>query len=81
MSQAKVDRYKEEKANRKQNMKKAKVQNFLRKCVVGVVGIILVGWIGFSVARTYENSKPAETAEIDYKAVTEFQKNMNSAAE
>ena len=31
MSQAKVDRYKKEKANRKKNMKKEKIQNVLRK--------------------------------------------------
>ena len=30
MSQAKVDRYKKEKANRKKNMKKEKIQNVLR---------------------------------------------------
>lgn len=81
MSQAKVDKYKEEKANRKQNMKKAKVQNLLRKCAVGVVAVALVGWIGFSVARTYENKKPAETAEIDYGAVAEFQNNLSTTAE
>ena len=30
MSQAKVDRYKDEKKNRKKNMKKEKVQNIIR---------------------------------------------------
>ena len=36
MSQEKVDRYKKEKADRKQTMKKEKVQNVLRKCMVGI---------------------------------------------
>lgn len=81
MSQAKVDKYKEEKANRKQNVKKAKAQNFLRKCVVGVVAVILIGWIGVSVTRTYENRKPAETAEIDYKSVIDFQQGLSAGAE
>ena len=31
MSQAKVDRYKDEKKNRKKNMKKEKVQNIIRR--------------------------------------------------
>ena len=44
MSQAKVDRYKEEKANRKKNMKKEKVQNFFRKIIICIAGIALVRW-------------------------------------
>ena len=35
MSQAKVDRYKKEKANRKQIMRKQKMMNFARKAVLG----------------------------------------------
>ena len=34
MSQEKVDKYKKEKANRKQTMKREKLQNVLRKCMV-----------------------------------------------
>ena len=39
MSQEKVDRYKKEKADRKQTMKKEKVQNVLRKSMVGIVAV------------------------------------------
>ena len=46
MSQEKVDRYKAEKANRKQAMKKGKAANALRKCIVTVCGLLLVAWIG-----------------------------------
>ncbi len=46
MSQEKVDRYKQEKANRKQIMKKQKMTNALRKCVVAAAGLLLVVWIG-----------------------------------
>ena len=42
MSQAKVDRYKEEKANRKKIMRKEKIANRLRKCAVAVVAAALV---------------------------------------
>lgn len=48
MSQEKVSRYKEEKANRKAMMKKEKRKHFFRKCVVGIVALGLVGWIGYS---------------------------------
>ena len=42
MSQAKVDRYKEEKANRKKVMRKEKIANRLRKCAVAVVAAAVV---------------------------------------
>ncbi len=54
MSQEKVDQYKKEKANRKQNMRKEKLHNVLRKCMVGLVGVLLVGWIGWSAYGMYE---------------------------
>ena len=47
MSQAKVDRYKDEKKNRKKNMKKEKVQNIIRRCVVCVIAVALIGCAGF----------------------------------
>lgn len=81
MSQAKVDRYKKEKANRKKNMKKEKIQNVLRKCAVFVVALVLVGWIGYSAYNTYESKKPKEEVEIDYSAVTDFQQGMSEASE
>lgn len=70
MSQEKVDRYKQEKANRKKNMKKEKFQNALRKCAVVVVGVVLIGWIGYSAYGTYEAKKPKQEAQLDYSALT-----------
>lgn len=81
MSQEKVDRYKKEKANRKQTMKKEKIKNILRKCVVGVVGILLIGWIGYSAYGTYEAKQPKPEAEIDYTAFDEFAQNLGVSAE
>ena len=49
MSQAKVDRYKDEKKNRKKNMKKEKVQNIIRRCAVCVIAVALIGCAGYSV--------------------------------
>ena len=54
MSQAKVDRYKEEKANRKKVMRKEKIANRLCKCAVAVVAAALVVWIGYSAYNMYE---------------------------
>ena len=45
MSQEKVDRYKKEKANRKENVRKEKMRNAMHKGVVCLVGVLLIGWI------------------------------------
>lgn len=81
MSQEKVDKYKKEKANRKQIMRREKMTNLLRKCVVGIVGLILVGWIGYSAYGTYESSKPKEEVQIDYTAVNELQDRLATVQE
>lgn len=81
MSQEKVDRYKKEKANRKQTMKKEKIQNVLRRCMVGLAAVLLVAWIGYSAYGTYESKKPKEEVEIDYTALTDFSEKLNEAAE
>ena len=80
MSQEKVDKYKKEKANRKQTMKREKLQNVLRKCMVGVVAVLLIGWIGYSADGTYESKKPKEEVEIDYTALTDFSEKLSEAA-
>ena len=77
MSQEKVDRYKQEKANRKKNVKKEKVQNALRKFAVGIVGLAMVGWIGYSAYGTYEARKPKQEAHIDYTALTDLQSELS----
>lgn len=76
MSQEKVDRYKKEKANRKQNVRKEKLQNVLRKCMVGVVAVLLVGWIGWSAYGMYETKRPKDEVEIDYSAFTNFSQKL-----
>ena len=49
MSQAKVDQHKKQKANRKKEMRKEKIE----RIAVGALGIVIVAaicvWIGFSV--------------------------------
>ena len=78
MSQEKVDRYKKEKANRKKNMKKEKLQTVVRRCAYGIVGIVLIGWVGYSVHNTYESNKAVEEVEIDYTAVSNYTQNLMS---
>ena len=77
MSQEKVARYKEEKANRKTMMKKEKRKQFFRKCVVGVVAIGLIGWIGYSAYNMYESSRPRQMAEVDYSEIDSYIESLN----
>ena len=48
MSQAKVEKYKEQKANRKQTMKKEKIQRIVRNSIAAVVVVAALGWVGYS---------------------------------
>lgn len=78
MSQEKVDKYKKEKANRKKSMQKERIKHVARRFVVGVLGIVLIGWIGYSAYDVYDSSRPKETANIDYGAVTEYQQYLDT---
>lgn len=79
MSQEKVDRYKQEKANRKKNMKKEKVATAVRRCLYGVVGLVLIGWVGYSAYNTYESKKGVEEVQIDYTAIDNYAQGLVSA--
>ena len=78
MSQAKVDRYKEEKANRKKIMKQEKVKHVLRNLAASAVIVALVGWVGYSVYGIYEDHQPRQSVEVDYSAVDSY---LNSIVE
>lgn len=77
MSQAKVDKYKKEKANRKETLKKEKMLNTVRKTVVAVVAVALIGWVGYSAYNAYDSYQPKETAEIDYSALDSLATNLS----
>lgn len=61
MSQEKIDRYKEEKANRKKDAAKQKRVEVISKIVTVVVIIGLLGWIGWSGYRSYEQGKEEQS--------------------
>lgn len=78
MSQEKVDKYKAQKARRKEIMAKEKRIRFVRKTVLSLVVVALFGWLGYSAYRTYANSQPREEAAVDYTALQDY---MNSLQE
>jgi len=76
MSQAKVDKYKQEKANRKETMKKEKMANAIRKSIVGVVAAALIVWVGYSAYNAYDSYQPKESVEVDYTAIDNLSTNL-----
>ena len=72
MSQAKVDRYKEDKKNRKEMMAKEKRANMLRALAGGAVLVVLLGWIGVSAYDMYQANQPLETIYVDTTAIDEY---------
>ena len=75
MSQAKVDQYKKEKANRKETIAKEKRKKLLVKICCGVVGLALVAWVGISIADSVYENRPKETV---YVQTTEIDNYLDS---
>jgi hypothetical protein len=78
MSQAKVDQYKKEKANRKETIAKEKRKKLIMKLCGGVVGLALVAWVGISIADSVYENRPKETV---YVQTTEIDNYINSLYE
>ena len=72
MSQEKVNRYKQEKANRKKIMRKQKAMSIVRKAVLSVAALALVAWLGYSAYDMYESGKERVVAEVNYDAITNY---------
>lgn len=65
MSQKKVDQYKEEKANRKEIIKKEKRVARIEQICVSLVTVLIVVWVGFSVYN-----KATDKGDVEETAVT-----------
>lgn len=72
MSQEKVERYKKEKANRKQIMKQEKRKALVTKIAVGVVIFAAVGWIGYSAYGVIEANKPETVVSVNVDSINEY---------
>ncbi len=72
MSQAKVDQYKKEKANRKAIMAKEKRQKMIVKICSSVVFLALVVWMGVSIVSSIYNNRPQETVYVDTDEIDNY---------
>lgn len=78
MSQEKVAKYKEEKANRKAIMRKQKIAKITRNSIVALILVLVVGWIAGSGVKYYQDNKPREVVEVDYNTLNEYVNGLNA---
>lgn len=79
MSQKKVDQYKYEKTHRKEIMRKQKTMHAVRSVVMGVVALVLIGWLGYSAYGVYEDSQPRQEVVVDYSAFEGYVNSLETA--
>lgn len=81
MSQAKVDRYKESKKNRKQEVKKAKQRRMLAKLFGCIITVAIICWIGFSGYSYIQSHKPAAKTEVSMQALNDYLNTLSEDAD
>lgn len=80
MSQEKVDKYKQEKKNRAQIMKKQKRNSFLIKAAGCLVALVLVCWVGISIYHAVVPKK-SNTYTVDAAALNDYITQLNVETE
>lgn len=78
MSQAKVEQYKKDKANRKKIMRKEKMQRVAGKVCVWAVLLAIIGWAGYSGISYYLSKQPVKSIYADLSAVTDYIDGLSS---
>lgn len=77
MSQEKVDRYKQEKANRKKTMAKEKLKKKLYVVAGAVVGLVFLGWIAWSIpAERRAEQERQESIKLQQEMIAAIQSQM-----
>ena len=72
MSQEKVNRYKEEKINRKAKLRRERIKGMIRKIVVLTLSLALVGWVVYSAVDTYQANRPRDMVTVNYESITDY---------
>ena len=83
MSQEKVDRYKEAKANREKTMKKEKLVRRVEYTLTALVLAGLVAWCGYSVYQKAASAKAEETHvyEVKTDAIDDYVTGLSADAD
>ena len=78
MSQEKVDRYKEQKRNRKAIQAKKKRKALIGKICAGVIALALVCWIGYSAWDSYWDGVNNRPVTADITALDDYMTSLNA---
>ncbi len=70
MSQAKVDRYKEQKKNRKKIMAKEKREWLLTKLFLILIGVVIIVWVAIAGYQAFTSSSDTQTTPVETKTYT-----------
>lgn len=76
MSQAKVDRYKEEKANRKKIIAQEKRRHTVSVICGWAIAAAVIGWAGYSGYHIYESKQPIETIYTDLDSINDYMQSL-----
>lgn len=72
MSQEKVDRYKEQKKNKKAIQAKKKRNAMIVKTCGGLIVLALVVWLGYSAADSYQKKQNSQPVTADITALDDY---------
>ena len=78
MSQEKVNRYKEQKANRKKILRRERARAFLRKVCLAILTIALISWVGYSAHDTHQRNRDREVIEVNYDSIINYMDTMGN---
>lgn len=81
MSQEKVDRYKEEKANRKKNIAREKRNRMITYVILVVVVILIAAWIVYSAVNSITRSQAAKRTPVNLDAVSNYLMELSNSSE
>ncbi|MCM1106492.1 MAG: hypothetical protein NC355_06070 [Blautia sp.] len=80
MSQAKVEQYKKDKANRRKLMQKEKAQRMAARVCAWAILLAVVGWAGYSAYSYFEAKQPTETVYTDLTAMSDYISGLETEA-
>lgn len=81
MSQAKVEQYKKDKANRKKIMAKEKARRTAGKVCAWVILLAIVGWAGYTGVEYYQSKQPVKTVYTNLTAVSDYLNGLTAEAQ
>ncbi|WP_099466499.1 hypothetical protein [Konateibacter massiliensis] len=81
MSQEKVERYKKEKANRKEIMKKEKRKSLAIKAAAAVVGLAIVCWLSYSAYDVIQSNQAEKVVSVNLDSVTGYLAGVSAVTE